>query len=106
MKLFRPNILINVTISIFKVSISHFKMVMYLALCPLESTSLNSSNLLKQLAILFADFTSRNKGYQDHQLRKTFSYFFLKYYNLVSKFLVGLKSFLCQALLGPEFYGD
>ena len=62
-----------------------------------------------------ADFNTRNKmltqkllkqGYLYHKLRKTFSKFYIRYYDLISKFKVGLKSFLCQGLSEPEFYGN
>ena len=46
------------------------------------------------------------QGYWYHQLRKTFSKFNRRYYDLTSKFQVGLKSLLRQGLLEPEFYGD
>ena len=55
-----------------------------------------------------ADFNSRNKlltqkllkqGYRYHKLRKTFSTFYRWYYDLISKFQVGLKS-----LLQKEFW--
>ena len=61
------------------------------------------------------DFNIRNKwltqkllkqGYQYHKLRKTFSKFYRRYYDLISKFQVGLKSLLRHGLLEPEFYGD
>ena len=61
------------------------------------------------------DFKTRNKlltqkllkqGYRYHKLRKTFSKFYRQYYNLISKFQVGLKSLLRQGLLEPDFYGD
>ena len=61
------------------------------------------------------DFNSRNKlstqkllkqGYQYHKFRKTFSKFYRRYYALISKFEVGLKSLLRQGLSEPEFYGD
>ena len=61
------------------------------------------------------DFNTCNKlltqkllkqGYQYHKLRKTFSKFYGRYYNLISKFQIGLKSLLRQGLLEPEFYGD
>ena len=61
------------------------------------------------------DFNTRNKlltqkllkkGYRYHKLRKTLSKFYRRYYDLISKFQVGLKSFLCQGLSEPEFYGD
>ena len=62
-----------------------------------------------------ADFNTCNKllpqkllklGYQYHKLRKTFSKFDRRYYDLISKFQIGLKSLLCQGLSEPEFYGD
>ena len=62
-----------------------------------------------------ADFNTRNKlltqkllkqGYRYHKLRKTFSKFYRRYYDLISKFQVGLKSLLRQGLLEPDFYGD
>ena len=61
------------------------------------------------------DFNTHNKlltqkrlkrGYRYHKLRKTFSKFYRPYYDLISKFQVGLKSLLCQGLSEPEFYGD
>ena len=62
-----------------------------------------------------ADFNTRNKlltqkllkqGYRYHKLRKTFSKFYRQYYDLISKFQVGLKSLLRQGLSEPDFYGD
>ena len=62
-----------------------------------------------------ADFNARNKslttkrlqqGYRNHKLRKTFSKFYRRHYELVSKFNVGLKPHLHQGLSEPEFYGD
>ena len=61
------------------------------------------------------DFNARNKsltakllqqGYRYHKLRKTFSKFYRRHYELVSKFNVGLKTILHQGLSEPEFYGD
>ena len=61
------------------------------------------------------DFNTRNKcltakllkqGYQYHKLRKVFSKFYRRHYELISKFNVGLKSLLHQGLSEPEFYGD
>ena len=40
------------------------------------------------------------------ELRKTFSKFNRRYYDLISKFQVGLKSLLRQGLSEPDFYGD
>ena len=62
-----------------------------------------------------ADFNARNisltakllqKGHRYHKLRKTFSKFYPKNYELVSKFNVGLKKLLHQGLSEPEYYGD
>ena len=62
-----------------------------------------------------ADFNARNKsltakllqqGYRYHKLRKTFSKFYRRHYELVSKFNVGLKTLLHQGLSEAEFYGD
>ena len=61
------------------------------------------------------DFNARNKsltakllqqGYRYHKLRKTFSKFYRRHYQLVSKFNVELKTLLHQGLSEPEFYGD
>ena len=46
------------------------------------------------------------QGYRYHKLRKTFSKFYCRHYELVSKFNVGLKTLLHQGLSEPEFYGD
>ena len=62
-----------------------------------------------------ADFNARNKsltarllqqGYRYHKLRKTFSKFYRRYYELVSKFNFRLKTLLHQDLSEPELYGD
>ena len=61
------------------------------------------------------DFNARNKtltvkllqqGYRYHKLRKTFSKFYRRHYELVFKFSIGLKTLLYQGLSEPEFYGD
>ena len=44
--------------------------------------------------------------YAYHKLRKTFSKFYRRYYDWISKFQIGLKSLLRQGLSEPEFYGD
>ena len=62
-----------------------------------------------------ADFNTGNKllsqkllkhGYQYQKLCKTFYKFYRRYYDLISKFQIGLKSLLRQGLSEPEFYGD
>ena len=45
------------------------------------------------------------KGYRYHKLRKTFSKFYRRYFDLISKFQVGLKSLLPYGLFEPEIYG-
>ena len=61
------------------------------------------------------DFNARNKsltakllqqGYRYHKLRKTFSKFYRRHYEFVSKFSVGLKTLLHQGLSEPEFHVD
>ena len=61
------------------------------------------------------DFNTRNKlftqkllkqGYRYHKLHKIFFKFYRRYYILIFKFQVGLKSLLRQGLSEPEFYGD
>ena len=62
-----------------------------------------------------ADFNTCNKlltqklikqGYRYHKLPKTFSKFYRRYYDMISKFQIGLKSLLPQGFLEPEFYSD
>ena len=62
-----------------------------------------------------ADFNARNKcftakllqqGYRCHKLQKTFSKFYRRHYELISKFNVWLKTLLREGLSEPEFYGD
>ena len=61
------------------------------------------------------DFNTRNKvltvkllrqGYRYHKLRKAFSKFYRRHFDIVSKYNVGLKTLLLQGLSVPEFYGD
>ena len=64
---------------------------------------------------MITDFNTRNKlltqkllkqGHQYHKLRKTFSKFHRRYYDLISKFRVGLKTLFRQGLSEPEFYDN
>ena len=41
-----------------------------------------------------------------HKLRKTFSKFYRRHYELISKYNVGLKTLSSEGLSEPEFYGD
>ena len=61
------------------------------------------------------DYIARNKcltaklleqGYRYHKLRKTFSKFYRRHYELISKYNVGLKTLLNEGLSESEFYGD
>ena len=70
---------------------------------------------LARVSIHVADFNARYKsvtakslhqGYRYHKLRKTFSKFYRRHYELVSKFNVGFKPLLHQGLSEPEFYFD
>ena len=46
------------------------------------------------------------QGYRYHKLRKAFSKFFRRHFDIVSKYKAGLKTPLLQGLSEPEFYGD
>ena len=91
-------------------------MVMFLALHPMESISFNSFVLLEHLAMLptstleingkIDNFKILKQGYRYHMFRKTFSKFYRRYYDLISKFQVGIKYLLRQGLSEPELYGD
>ena len=61
------------------------------------------------------DFNTRNKVltakllrqvYRYHKIRKPFSKFYRRHFDILSKYNVGLKTFLLQGLSKPDFYGD
>ena len=61
------------------------------------------------------DFNTRNRvltakplsqGYRYHKIRKAFSKFYRRHFDIVSKYNVGLKRLLLEGLSEPEFYGD
>ena len=61
------------------------------------------------------DFNTRNKvltakllrqGYRYHKIRKAFSKFYRRHFDIVTKYNVGLKTLLLEGLSDPEFYGD
>ena len=54
--------------------------------------------------VLAAELLRRGCGY--HKLRKAFSKFYRRHFDIVSKYNVGLKTLLLQGLSEPEFYGD
>ena len=59
-----------------------------------------------------ADFNARNKCltakplHKYHKLRKNFSKFYRRHYELISKFNVGLKTLLREGFSKQEFYVD
>ena len=62
-------------------------------------SDLNTRNKLLTAKLL-------NQDYQDNKLRKAFSKFDWRHFDLISKFSVRLKSLLQQGLSEPGFYGD
>ena len=52
--------------------------------------------------------TAKNlrQGYRYHKIRKAFSKFYRRHFDMVSKYNVGLETLLMQGLSEPEFYGD
>ena len=87
-------------------------MVMFLALHPMASISLNSLVLLEHLAMLLTSTLAIN-CYLRNVLNKAISiinfakpFLNLRHYNLISKFHIGLKSLLHQGFLETKFDGD
>ena len=98
----------NVTTFVLKLSISHF-----LDGDVPRSTSYGAyiSQLIRfaRASSYVTDFNTCNKlliqkllkqGYWYHKLCKTFSKFYRRYYELISKFQIGLKSRLCLRTFG------
>ena len=88
-------------------------MVTFLAVLLMVYTFRNLLGLL--VCNHVTDFNARNKclkakllqqGYRYHKLRKPFSKFYRRHYELISKYNVGLKTLLSEDLSEPEFYGD
>ena len=61
------------------------------------------------------DFNTRNtvltakllrQGYRYHKIRKAFSKFYWRHFDIVSKYNVGSKTLFLQGLSEPEFYRD
>ena len=89
-------------------------MVTFLAVLLMVYTFRNLLCLLES-AIMLQTSNARNKcltakllqqGYRYHKLRKTFSKFYRRHYELISKYKIGLKALLNEGLSEPEFYGD
>ena len=105
--------MINVTTKILKLSISYFRWRCSSLYIP-WSLYLSTHSFAKTSSHV-ADFNTRNKllttklfkqCYRYHTLCKTFSKFYRRYYDLISKFQIGLKSLLRQGLSELELYGD
>ena len=46
------------------------------------------------------------QGYRYHKIRKAFSKFYHRYFDLIVKYDIGLKTLLQQGISEPIFYGD
>ena len=89
-------------------------MVMFLVRHPMVIIFLNLFDLLEFLVMLmtfilvirFLTAKLLRQGFRYHKLRKAFSKFYRRHFNIVSKYNVELKTLLLQGLSEPEFYGD
>ena len=61
---------------------------------------------LPTFSVLFLTAKFLRQGYRYHKLRKAFSKFYRRHFDIVSKYNIGLKTLLLQGLSEPEFYGD
>ena len=88
-------------------------MVTFLVVLLMANTFRNLLGLLES-AIMLRTSTWKNcltaklfqQGYRCHKLRKSFSKFYRRHYELISKFNVGTKALLHEGLSEPEFYDD
>ena len=112
--MFLPKSMINVTLWFWN---GHFPNLKWWCSSLSTSYGVNISQLIRfaRASSHVADFNTHNKlltqkllkqGYRYHKLCKTFSKFYRRYFDLISKFKIWLKSLLRQGLLEPEFYGD
>ena len=89
-------------------------MVMFLVRHPMVFIFLNLFDLLEcpvmlmTLILVIWFFTAKllRQGYRYHKIRKAFSKFYRRHFDIVSKYNVGLKTLLLEGLSEPEFYGD
>ena len=89
--------------------IYQFNFFMYVSIKACHDCEKIMNNLWPfNLLAIFHCLTAKllQQGYRYHKLRKTFSKFYRRHYELISKFNVGLKTLLHQGLSEPEFYGD
>ena len=77
----------------------HISRLMCFARAPSHVADFNTCNKLLTQKLL-------KQGYRYHKLCKTFSKFYRRYFDLISKFQIRLKSLLCQGLSELDFYGD
>ena len=77
----------------------HISQLIRFARASSHATVFNTLNKLLTQTLL-------KQGYQYNKHRKTFSKYYRRYYDSISKFQVGLKSLLRQRLSEPEFYGN
>ena len=103
--------MINEILLILILRIFHFKLMIFLFRHPMVSQLVRCARVSSHVD----DFNTRNEvltakllkqGYIHHKLRKAFSKFYCRHFDLVFKHNVGLKTHLLQGLPEPEFYGD
>ena len=114
MILFLPTFMINVTTLVFEI-INFPYSDGDVPRSPSYGVYISQLIRFARASSFITDFNTRNKlltqkllkqGYRYRKLRKTFSKFYRRYYDLIFKFQVGHKSLLRQGLSEPEFYGD
>ena len=107
--------MINGMILILILLISRSLMAMSLTVPLMVYIYLNLFALPEHLRMLPSDFNNRNKfltakllkqGYRYHKLRKAFSKFYRRHFELIEKYHISLKKLKQQGICNPEFYGD
>ena len=89
-------------------------MVMFLVRHPMAFIFLSLFDLLEcpvmlmTLILVIKVLTAKllRQGYRYHKIRKAFSKFYRRHFDIVSKYNVGSKTLLLEGLSEPEFYGD
>ena len=106
--------MINGMILILILLIFHFLMVMSSASHLMVYIYLNIIHFARASSHV-DDFNNRNRfltakllkqGYRYHKLRKAFSKFYCRHFELIEKYHVSLKKLMQQGISNPEFYGD
>ena len=62
--------------------------------------------LMTLILVIRFDSKLPRQGYRYHIIRIAFSKLYRRHFDIVSKYNVGLITFLLQGLSEPEFYGD